>query len=294
MPFSNAYGTNPIMNSSETAQPNDNPTVNRLTSETTTSDRVNSYQYNELDLRKKLADARVYAANISYYPNGRIRCYSTPEDIVSFEYDNNGNITLVSDCHGDIVRTFDNLNRVTSYTDTNNNTIGYEYDELGDLVKLTYPDNTCVSYEYDENHNLIKVTDWAGRITEYIYDKNNRVTNIVEPNGTTVTITYDLDGHMLPNGLIDCRDDSHNGLGYTDDYDYINNAENVQICNLCAGEDTIYVYNTNCKLNQLLVKITNGVTTKYVYGHGLIGEEVYDTFKTYHFGNRAEQSILQI
>ena len=91
---------------------------------------------------------------------------------------------------------------------------------------------------------------------------------------------------MLSNGVIDCGYDSLNRLVYTDDRDYIYNAENVRICNLCAGEDTTYVYNTNCKLSQLLVKTTNGVTTKYVYGLGLIGEEVNNTFKTYHFDNR--------
>ena len=55
---------------------------------------------------------------------------------------------------------------------------------------------------------------------------------------------------------------------------------------LCTDEDTSYVYDTNCKLSQLLVKTTNGVTTKYVYGLGLIGEEVNNTFKTYHFDFR--------
>ena len=36
----------------------------------------------------------------------------------------------------------------------------------------------------------------------------------------------------------------------------------------------------------MLTKTTNGVTTKYVYGRGLIGEEVGNSFKTYHFDFR--------
>ena len=294
MQIGNVCGTDPIMNNSEAAQPNDKPIINELASEATASGRAFSYRYNELDLRNKIADGRIYAVNISYYPNGRICCYSTPEDIVSFEYDTNGNITLVSDCHGNITRTFDKLNRVTSYTDTNNNTIGYEYDKTGNLVKLTYPDNTYVCYEYDENNNPIKVTDWAGRITEYTYGKNNRVNNIVYPNGTIVTVTHDLDEHIQLKDPVDFGDDLYREFDYANDNEHIYNAENVRICNLCAGEDTIYVYNTNCKSNQLLVRISNGVTVKYVYGLGLIGEEVYDTFKPYHFDSREERSILQI
>jgi RHS repeat-associated protein len=36
----------------------------------------------------------------------------------------------------------------------------------------------------------------------------------------------------------------------------------------------------------MLQKTTNGVVTKYVYGRGLIGEEVGSAFKTYHFDSR--------
>lgn len=31
------------------------------------------------------------------------------------------------------------------------------------------------------------------------------------------------------------------------------------------------------------MKVTDGVVAKYVYGRGLIGEEVNNAFKTYHF-----------
>jgi RHS repeat-associated protein len=67
---------------------------------------------------------------------------------------------------------------------------------------------------------------------------------------------------------------------------YTYNAEDVRIRNQHDGEDTSYAYNTNYRLSQLLVKTTNGVATKYVYGRGLVGEEVGSTFKTYHFDCR--------
>lgn len=50
--------------------------------------------------------------------------------------------------------------------------------------------------------------------------------------------------------------------------------------------DTAYIYNTNAKLSQLLMKTANDIVTKYVYGRGLIGEEVSGAFKTYHFDSR--------
>ena len=366
--------------------------MGRLLAESTTAGGNVIYRYNELNLRKLVKNARAQTIGFAYDACGRISVITYPETPVNFNYDDNGNVTRVKDSHGNITRTFDALNRVTSYTDTYDNTIHYTYDTVGNLVTITYPDNTEVNYEYNANHNLTKVTDWANRVTTYTYDVNNRVVGVVKPNGTTVTTTYDrnkvkttvektaggtvitgfeytydnlsriieekvlanstkmcytyddlnrvtsrtvkklsdnsvistetftydaagnitdalancfaydtnnklvvfngntvsydLDGNMLSNGTLTCTYDPANKLVSAGGHTYTYNAENVRIRNLCADEDTTYTYDTNCKLSKLLCKTTNGVTTKYVYGRGLIGEEVGGTFKTYHFDSR--------
>ena len=91
---------------------------------------------------------------------------------------------------------------------------------------------------------------------------------------------------MLSNGYINCEFDSGNRLIKAGGLTYTYNAEDVRIRNLCSDYDTTYTYNTNCRLSQLLTKTTNGITTKYVYGLGLIGEEKEGCFKTYHFDFR--------
>ena len=91
---------------------------------------------------------------------------------------------------------------------------------------------------------------------------------------------------MLSNGYSEYEYDSANRLIKADGHTYTYNAEDVRIRNLCSDADTTYTYNTNCRLSQLLCKTTNGITTKYVYGHGLIGEEKCGKFKTYHFDYR--------
>ena len=367
--------------------------MGRLTAQSTTSGGSIEYQYNELNLRKKITNARSQNISFVYDANGRISSYTSPEDVVSLAYDDNGNIIRTRNSQGDITRAFDALNRVTSCTDTDGKTIGYEYDSVGNLVKLTYPDNTAVNYAYDENHNLVRVTDWANRVTTYTYDVNNRVVGVTKPDGsvtTTVydnkqrvtstvertatgavitgfeytyddlsriieekvlanstkmcytydslsrvtartvkklsdnsvvstetfnydaagnvtsapdssfqydtnnrlisfngnTVSYDLDGNMLSNGSLTCTYDSANRLVSAGGHTYTYNSEDVRIRNLCAEEDTTYTYNTNAKLSMLLMKTTNGVVTKYVYGKGLIGEEVSGAFKTYHFDCR--------
>ena len=157
--------------------------------------------------------------------------------------------------------TYDNLSRVTART----------------VKKLS--DNSVVSTEtfnYDAAGNVTSAPD-----SSFQYDTNNR---LISFNGNTVS--YDLDGNMLSNGSLTCTYDSANRLVSAGGHTYTYNAEDVRIRNLCSDEDTTYTYNTNAKLSMLLMKTTNGVVTKYVYGRGLIGEETSGAFKTYHFDCR--------
>ena len=159
----------------------------------------------------------------------------------------------------------------------------YTYDSLGRVtsrtVKKISTDEVLSSeaFTYDAAGNITG----GSSETTFVYDTNNRLT---EYNGNAVT--YDLDGNMLSNGVSSFTYDSANKLITADGHTYTYNAENVRIRNLCTDEDTTYTYNTNCKLSKLLCKTTNGVTTKYVYGRGLIGEETNSSFKTYHFDFR--------
>jgi len=161
----------------------------------------------------------------------------------------------------------------------------YTYDSLSRLTARTIKnlnDNAVISTEtftYDAAGNIIGADD-----DSCTYDINNRLTSF---NGNTVS--YDLDGNMLSNGTLSCIYDSSNRLISAGGHTYTYNAEDVRIRNLCdecCCEDTTYTYDTNAKLSRLLCKTTNNVTTKYVYGIGLIGEEVSNNFKTYHFDFR--------
>ena len=147
----------------------------------------------------------------------------------------------------------------------------------GDVISITDADGTAIAnYTYDAAGNITDAPDSC-----FQYDTNNR---LVVFNGHAVT--YDLDGNMLNNGKQSFTYDSANRLITADGHTYTYNAEDVRIRNLCTEEDTTYTYNTNAKLSMLLMKTTDGVVTKYVYGKGLIGEAVGSTFKTYHFDSR--------
>ena len=95
-------------------------------------------------------------------------------------------------------------------------------------------------------------------------------------NGVQMSFVYDSANRLISAG------------GNT----YTYNVEDVRVRNLCGESETTYAYNTNGKLSQLLVKTTDGVITKYVYGLGLIGEETSGNFKTYHFDYRGSTTAI--
>lgn len=202
--------------------------------------------------------------------------------------------SLIVDTSGTVIvgyeYTYDDLGRILSEIHLAKNIkYDYTYDSLSRVTKRTLTnlsDNTTSEevYAYDNAGNITSCTVSNGANT-FVYDQNNR---LISCNGQAVT--YDMDGNMLSATLNGAQMsfvyDSANRLISAGQNSYTYNVEDVRIRNLCSDADTVYTYNTNAKLSQLLQKTTNGIATKYVYGLGLIGEEKNGEFKTYHFDFR--------
>lgn len=121
--------------------------------------------------------------HLVYNAAGRIQSQTDPLGTISFVYDNNGNPVTVTEGAHILARTFDNMNRVLTYTDASGNTIGYHWDKNGNLTNIVYPDSRSVAYAYDAHNRLKTVTDWTNRVTTYHWDAAGRLTGIDRPNG---------------------------------------------------------------------------------------------------------------
>ncbi|RKZ50201.1 MAG: hypothetical protein DRR16_28745 [Candidatus Parabeggiatoa sp. nov. 3] len=82
--------------------------------------------------------------------------------------------------------------------------------------------------------------------------------------------------------------DSRNCLIQTGSTVYRYDAENQRI----GVDQTQYVVNSQPALSQVLVKEVNGVNTFYVYGLGLIGQEIGGEYTSYHFDLRGSTVAL--
>jgi RHS repeat-associated protein len=119
-------------------------------------------------------------------------------------YDSNGNLKTVTEGAQTLQRTYDNLDRVKTYTDSNGQQLQYRYYPSGALQKLIYPggnDTTTghVEYTYYQTGRLKEVIDRLNapavtRTTTYYWNNDGRLARIVRPNATERRITYDAAG----------------------------------------------------------------------------------------------------
>ncbi len=285
--------------------------LGRVTKYTDTFGKSICYEYDAVGNLTRLVypdnTSVLYAYDVN---NNLVSVTDWANRVTTYTYDSNNRVIGVVKPDGSFTTTvYDNKQRITSTvekTSCGDVIIGFEYvyDNLGRIQEeKNLAENTKICYTYDSLNRVTKrqvislscncllseekyFYDAAGNITNapescFEYDTNNRLTVF---NGNCVS--YDMDGNMLCDGYTAFEYDSANLLIKAGGHTYTYNAEDVRIRNLCLESDTIYTYNTNCKLSQLLTKTTNGIKTKYVYGHGLIGEDECDEFKTYHFDFR--------
>ena len=188
----------------------------RLTSVTTPEGRVTGYHYNSLGLLDTATLPSTHATNFAYDDAQRLTSTTDAVGTISLTRDAVGRILTVVEGTKTITRVYDLMGRLTSYTDGDGNTIGYQYDNIGRLITLTYPGGKQVAYAYDTAGRLQTVTDWASRVTTYSYDSDGRLTQTMRPNGTKQTRTYDFAGQLTqltelaPNGSTVIYSGSHN------------------------------------------------------------------------------------
>jgi RHS repeat-associated protein len=116
---------------------------------------------------------------------------------VSHTYDANGNVLTTTEGANVLTRTFDQRDRVFSYTNAQSEQIGYRYDASGNLVQLIYPGSKTVTYAYDNRERLTTITDWSARETTLTWDDAGRLLKVTRPNGTYRDYQYDAAGRMI-------------------------------------------------------------------------------------------------
>ncbi len=119
---------------------------------------------------------------------------ATSPTMVTKGYDNNGNLTSMSDETGSSSYSYDYLNRLTSNTNGAGQNINTTYDAVGNVLTTAYPASIgTVSRYYDEADREYQQTDWLSNATNYTYDADGNILTQATPNNITSTYTPDTD-----------------------------------------------------------------------------------------------------
>ncbi|MCL2049744.1 MAG: DUF6531 domain-containing protein [Defluviitaleaceae bacterium] len=196
--------------------------MNRPIRERSASNGERLFEYNKAGELTSLTNGRGTELAFAYDLNGQM----THGVGVDYTYDPNGNVLTVTNENGTIVREYDQLNRVTKYTDVNGNEIERMYDADSRITAITYASDNAgnnattktVSYDYNQSGQLVQVTDYNGRITAYTYNQNGQLHTTTRPDGSVETRTYDNAGRITRSITVSTT--ITNGTNIINDYSY--------------------------------------------------------------------------
>jgi RHS repeat-associated protein len=177
-------------------------TANRLKTTKDPLNRVTTFGY---DTTNRLVSKQLPGGNCAtptdcvkyeYFADGTLKKidYSDTTPDVSYTYDANERPLTMSDGTGATASwVWDDLGRLTSYTDVTG-AVSYGYAGLSGIVSsITYPGNKTVTRRIDNSGRFDQLTDWASRATEFDFDPNGNIDLTTLPTATTNTDDYVYD-----------------------------------------------------------------------------------------------------
>lgn len=274
---------------------------NLITSITDPMNRKVSYEY-ENGLLSKVTDPMGYITQYLYDTEKYLKQIKDNEnniiDTITYNHatgENQHKVTNYTDRLGNTFSyTYNNTERKTTITDSNNRVVIKWYDSWMYIIKSQDPENKQVLVEYYLDGNNVnkygeekQITDRYGNVTQYLRDNNGNITKIINPDGSSREYVYDD-----KNNLTMEKDELGNKVYYVYDETKIYLLKKIQplngtdVYNAEADQSkfaiTAYTYYTDAEAEQLGYKMKGmlksetdpmGNVTTYTY-------DIYGNTKT--------------
>jgi RHS repeat-associated protein len=146
------------------------------------------YTYDEMDRVLTVTDARGGVTSYTYTDRGDVATETNAEGYtVSYEYNGRHNMVKKNTVDGDII---------------------YTYDALDRLISITTPDGKTKTFEYSGEGKIISSTDKGGHKTRYILDANGNIIETIDAMGNSALFEYDSMNNLIKTSMhrIDTQD----------------------------------------------------------------------------------------
>ena len=233
--------------------------MNRLTCRTDAQGNTTSYTYQRCNLGRPVAQ-HLADRELSYAwdPEGNLVGLADHISTMAFEYDalDRRTAVITSDRFFQdqtIAYTFNKNSLLTEVQDPLGGVTRYAYDDLNRLTTLTNYNNENFSFQYDALNRMTRLAFPNGVATQYTYDAIDRVTSISSTGASdpmSHAYTYDKAGNIVSW----TKDGQLNTYGY-DGRNWLTRATR-------DGEDTSYSYDSN---GNRLLKDSSADTMSYSY-----------------------------
>ena len=162
--------------------------IEEVTEVTDSLSHKTTKEYDKAGNLKTLTDPAKRTTTYTYDPGNRlieVKYSDGKTPTVKYEYDKDGDRTVMTDGTGTSKYTYDQLDRLTETESGHKEKVKYEYDLANEQTKITYPNTKSVTRAYDKAGRLEKVTDWLEHTTKFTYDPDSDQATTVFPTGTS-------------------------------------------------------------------------------------------------------------
>ncbi len=218
--------------------------LGRVASMTDPANQTTSYSYDDDGDLVTLLDPEGQTTTYDYDVPGeaywiRYSDQQTPD--VYLQYDADGEPTSMSDGTGTTSYTYDTLGQLTSITDGHGDTVGYTYDADGNETSTVYPNGKTVTRTFDNDERLQAVTDWLGDQTTFNYDPDSNLTTTTFPAATGGLDKYGYNAADQPTSIaIDQGSSTLASLSYT--LDALGQPQSISQTGLPGAASITYAY----------------------------------------------------
>lgn len=168
--------------------------LEQISEEIDSLERKTTRKYDAAGNLKELKDPEGRTTTYSYDPGNRLKEVSYSDlttKPVSYEYDKDGDATIMKDATGTTTNTYDELDRLTESKNGNAEVVKYEYNLGNQATKITYPNAKSITQGFDLDGRLEKVTDWLGKETKFAYNRNSMPKATTFPTASTNKDEYE-------------------------------------------------------------------------------------------------------